>query len=51
MNKLTILEVEHNTICDNLDWAIDSEDKDKVFANYIDGVVTMTNNLLSKLDE
>ena len=46
MNKNIILETTYETIKESVEWALDSEDK--VFGNYIDGVITLTSNLLEK---
>ena len=49
MDKNKILEIAFNTIKDSTDWGMDCENKNYGF--FIDGVVTMTSNLLDEFNK
>ena len=46
MNRFTVLEAMYEVIKDSTEWSFDSEDK--VYGNYIDGVIAMTETMLEK---
>lgn len=48
MDKNRILEIAFNTIKDSTDWGMDCENKNYGF--FVDGVVTMTSNLLDEFN-
>ena len=49
MNKNLILESAYETIKESLEWGLDCEDK--TYANYVDGVVNMTETMLKKIEK
>ena len=49
MTNLQILETYFETISDSMEWAEDC--KEKEYFNFIDGVTTMTKNILDSLNE
>lgn len=49
MNKSEIIEVAFETIKESTEWGI--EDKSDRYGHFVDGVVTMTDNLLNKMKE
>ena len=49
MDKNQVYEIAFKTIKESTEWGIG--DESKVYGNWIDGVVTMANNLLNKIDE
>ena len=48
MTNLQILETYFETISDSMEWADDC--KEKEYYNFIDGVTTMTQNILDKIN-
>lgn len=49
MDKNKIIEVAFETIKESTEWGI--EDKSDRYGHFVDGVVTMTDNLLNKMKE
>lgn len=49
MDKNQIIETAFETIKESTEWGL--EDKSDRYGHFIDGVVTMTDNLLDKLKE
>ena len=49
MDRNLVIETAYETIKDAIEWAI--SDDDNTFANYVDGIVGMTENLLEKLEK
>lgn len=49
MNKNQIIETAYKTIKESIDWGI--EDKSNTYGYWIDGVVTVVDNLLDKIKE
>ena len=49
MKKLCVLETYFKTISDSMEWA--DSCKEKEYFNFIDGVTTMTQNILDSLNE
>lgn len=47
MDRTTILESVYETVKDSLEWAETYEEK---YYHYIDGVISMSENLLKKLN-
>lgn len=48
MDKNKILEIAFETIKDSTEWGIECEDK--TYGHYVDGVVTMTDNILNEFE-
>ena len=49
MDKNQIIETAFETIKESTEWGL--EDESKTYGHWIDGVVTMTDNLLDKMKE
>lgn len=49
MNKNQVIETAFETIKESTEWGI--EDKSDRYGHFVDGVVTMTDNLLNKMKE
>lgn len=49
MDKNQIIEAAFETIKESTEWGI--EDKSDRYGHFVDGVVTMTDNLLNKMKE
>ena len=49
MDRSQIIETAFETIKESTEWGI--EDEGKTYGHFVDGVVTMTDNLLDKLNE
>ena len=49
MDKNQIIETAFETIKESTEWGI--EDKSDRYGHFVDGVVTMTDNLLNKMKE
>lgn len=49
MDKNQIIEAAFETIKESIEWGI--EDKSDRYGHFVDGVVTMTDNLLNKMKE
>ena len=49
MDKNKILEIAFNTIKDSIDWGVECENKS--YGHYVDGIVTMTSNILEEFDK
>lgn len=49
MNKNQVIEIAFETIKESTEWGI--EDKSDRYGHFIDGVVTVVDNLLDKLKE
>lgn len=50
MDKNQIYKIAFETIKESTEWGIEEEDS-KIYAHWIDGVVTVVDNLLDKLKE
>lgn len=49
MDKNRVLEIAFNTIKDSTDWGVECENKS--YGHYVDGIVTMTSNILEEFDK
>lgn len=49
MDKDRILEIVFETIKESTEWGIECEDKS--YGHYVDGVVTMANNILNEFNK
>lgn len=49
MDKNEIIETVFETIKESTEWGL--EDESKTYGHWIDGVVTMADNLLNKINE
>lgn len=49
MNRNQVIETAFETIRESTEWGIDEEGK--IYGNWVDGVIAMTNNLLDKINE
>lgn len=47
MDRCTVLESMYEVIKESTEWCLDSEDK--VYGNYIDGVISVTEKILEKI--
>lgn len=50
MNKREIFEIAFNTIKESTEWGIE-EENGKIYGHWVDGVVTVVDNILKKIDE
>ena len=49
MNKNLVIEAAYETIKESLDWGMDC--KDNTYANYVDGIINMTETMLRKFEK
>lgn len=50
MNKREIIEIAFDTIKESTEWGIE-EENGKIYGHWVDGVVTVVDNILKKIDE